>query len=387
MTRNDALAIPGTRIAHLIDSDGPGGAERILAQLAPELEAAGCHCVALLPAGQEGWLSRELRGAGIPIEYFRLDRVVSPRAVRDLAAALQRHRIDLAHSHEFTMALYGAWAARGARIPHVITMHGRRYYAGRLRRRLALRAAAAMSGRFVAASQLLTSQLARDLWIRSARISTIPHGVRLDPLPESTLRADLALGPDDRLIVAVGNLYPVKGHRYLLEAVALLTPHHPNLHVAIVGPGELAAALDQQARDLGLAARFHPLGLRADVANVLAAADIFALPSLSDGVPIALLEAMFAARPIVASAVGDVPVALAGGAAGLLVEPGNPVALAGALGRLLTNPFEAQLLGKSAQARAAAEYGIARMVSRYVELYGRLLVRGAVRRAPRGEGG
>src|SRR5439155_12031122 len=97
--------------------------------------------------------------------------------------------------------------------------------------------------------------------------------------------------------------------------------------------------------------------------------------SLSEGLPLALLEAMFAARPIVASAVGDVPVALASGAVGLLVPPGDSAALAGALQRLLVQPFEAQRLGHSAQARAAAEYGIGRMVQRYAELYGRLLAR------------
>ena len=88
-----------------------------------------------------------------------------------------------------------------------------------------------------------------------------------------------------------------------------------------------------------------------------------------------LLEAMFAARPIVASAVGDVPVALAGGAAGLLVPPGNPASLADAIHRLLTQPFEARRLGTSAQARAAAEYDVTRMVGRYAELYARLLSR------------
>jgi len=373
MRRNGALPIRGARVAHLIETDGPGGAERMLAQLAGELQAAGCPGVAFLPAGEEGWLSRELAAAGIPVEYFQVDRPLSSKLAASLAAGFRRHRIDLAHSHEFTMAFYGAWAARRARVPHIITMHGGRYNAGRLRRKLALRAAAALSGSVVAVSQVLAGQLCRDLWIRSTRITTIPNGVRFDPLAESTVRSELALSSEDHLVVTVGNLYPVKGHRVLLDAAALLSSQHPNLHVAIAGRGELAAALAEQARELGLAGRLHLLGLRTDVANVLAAADVFVLPSLSEGLPLALLEAMCAARPIVASAVGEVPVALAAGAAGLLVEPGNATALAAALHRVLANRFEAQLLGKSAQARAAAEYGIARMVTRYAALYDRLL--------------
>ena len=121
----------------------------------------------------------------------------------------------------------------------------------------------------------------------------------------------------------------------------------------------------------------HFLGLRQDIANILAAADVFVLPSLSEGLPLALLEAMFAARPIVATAVGDVPVALAGGAAGQLVPPGDPTALARAIDRLLAQPFEAQRLGSSAQARATAEYGIERMVQRYAGLYQGVLGNGA----------
>jgi len=373
MSRDAPLALSGARIAQLIESDGPGGAERMLAQLAGALQSAGCPTIAFLPAGGEGWLDQELAAGGVGVEHFRITRGLSPRLARELAAAIRRHGIDLIHSHEFTMAFYGAWAARRAGIPHVITMHGGRYYAGRWRRRVALRAAVALSGGAVAVSRRLAGQLRRDLWVSARRVTTIANGIRYTPAAASTLRAELTLSPEDRLIVAVGNLYPVKGHRYLLEAIALLTPQRPHLHLAIAGRGELAAALEQRAQALGLGARLHLLGLRSDVANVLAGADIFALPSLSEGLPLALLEAMHAGRPIVASNVGDIPVALASGAAGVLVEPGNPARLADAIHRLLTSDLEAQRLGKSAQARAAAEYSLPRMVAGYAELYARRL--------------
>jgi len=377
VTRDDALPARGARIAHLIETDGPGGAERMLAQLADELARGGCPGVAFLPADQEGWLSRELATAGVLVEHFRHDRAFSPRLAASLAAGFRRHRIDLAHSHEFNTAVYGAWAARRAGIPHVITMHGGRYYAERLRRRIALRAAVAVSGGLVAVSQPLVTHLSHDLWIRPTRITVIANGVRFAPAARSSLRGELALSDADRLVVAVGSLYPVKGHTHLLAAVALLASTHPRLHVAIAGRGELAEALERQATDSGLATRVHFLGLRQDIANILGAADVFVQPSLSEGLPLALLEAMFAARPIVASAVGDVPVALASGAAGLLVPPGDAAALADAIHRLLAQPFEAQRMSQSAQARAAAEYGIDRMVRRYAELYHRLLANGA----------
>src|SRR5438046_6494332 len=130
------------------------------------------------------------------------------------------------------MACYGGWAARRSRVPHVITRHGGRCCAGRLRRQVALRAAAGLSGGIVAVSQALAGQLSRDLWIRSTRSTTIPNGVRFDPLAESTIRSELALSPEDHLVVTVGHLYPVKGHRVLPAAAALPSSPRAQPHVA-----------------------------------------------------------------------------------------------------------------------------------------------------------
>jgi glycosyltransferase involved in cell wall biosynthesis len=371
--------IAGLRIAHLIESDGPGGAERTVAQLATALQAAGAYNVVFLPADGEGWLARQLDGSGVTIEYFRLERPLSPACARSLAAAFRRHQITVAHSHEFTMAVYGSWAARRARIPHLITMHGGRYYAARLRRRLALRAAIALSAGTVAVSLNLARHITRDLWIRPSSIMTIPNGVRYVRADRTTLREELSLGPADRLLVSVGNLYPVKGHHHLIDALGLLARCHPTLHLAISGRGELSEALAARAIDRGIANRVHLLGLRSDIASILAAADIFVLPSLSEGLPLALLEAMFAGCPIVASDVGDVGIALAHGEVGVLVEAGNPAALAAALDGLLSDPQHARELGERAARRAAAEYDISQMVRRYVAAYGQLL---ACRTAP-----
>src|SRR5882672_5499074 len=235
MGRQSLLPIRGARIAQFIESDGPGGAERMVGQLAGELQNGGCFAVAFLPADGEGWLGRELAAAGVAVEYVRLEHLLSPQLSRALAAALRRHRIDVVHSHEFTMALCGAWAARRAGLPHLITMHGGRYYAQRFRRRLALRAAIAFSQQLVAVSDPLAAHLSRDLLIRRTRITTIANGVRFTPTGRSSLRGELGLTDADRLAVAVGNLYAVKGHTYLLEAVAQLSSTYPQLHVALAG--------------------------------------------------------------------------------------------------------------------------------------------------------
>ena len=358
----------GPRIAHLIETDVLGGAERIIVHLAGALRDRGWTNVAILPGGHDGWLTRHLEPCGVTIEYYSLPRPFSPGFARDLARMLTRHRVEVAHSHEFTMAFYGAWAARRAHIPHVFTMHGGLYYSQRLRRRLALRVAAGLSDRVVAVSDAVAERLAHELWLSRSRVTTIPNGVPFEPGAHPILRDELRLPPGTRLIVSVGTLFEVKGHRYLLAALARLRDRHPGAHVAIAGRGD-SGPLRALASALGVADRVHLLGPRADIPEVLASADLFALPSLSEGLPLALLEAMFAARPIVASAVGEVPATLDQGRAGLLVPPGDPDALAAALGRLLDDPDRGRALGEYAARRAAAEYGLERMVGAYAALY------------------
>lgn len=361
------------RIAHLIESDGPGGAERVVADLATHLQASGASNVVFLPAEGEGWLARQLAGSGVAIEHFRLNTPVSPACARSLASAFRRHGIDVAHSHEFSMAVYGAWASWLAGVQHVITMHGSRYYANRLRRRIAMRAAVAVSGRTVAVSNNLAAQLSNDLHVARSRFAIIANGVRHPEVASSTLRQELQLGPEDRLLVSVGNLYPVKGHRFLIDAMSLLANRYPTLHLAICGRGELFETLKAQAARRGVERRVHLLGLRSDIAAVLAAADVFVHPSVSEGLPLALLEAMFAGRPIVASDVGEVAIALAAGDAGILVTPGDFEELAAALDRLLRDPERARTIGQRARRRALKEYGVEQMVGRYVDLYKELL--------------
>jgi glycosyltransferase involved in cell wall biosynthesis len=365
-------SLRGQRIAHLIESDGPGGAERVVAGLAGALQARGAENVVIVPERGEGWLARQLDGTGVTILPGPLDRPF--RAVsRWLAGVFATHRVALAHSHEFIMALCGAWAARRAGVPHVFTMHGSRYYASRWRRRIALRVAADLSGGAVAVSQSVARHLSRDLWLRASRIVTIPNGASISAVSRSSLRDELGLEARDQLALAVGNLYPVKGHRYLVEALGLLADHFPHLHVAVAGRGELEGPLRTQAGAQGLAGRFHLLGLRSDIGNLLAGVDIFVLPSLSEGLPLALVEAMLAARPIVATAVGEIPVVLEDGRAGAVVPPGDAAALARALATLLNDRAYARELGAAAARRAHAEYTADRMVERYVALYAKRL--------------
>src|SRR5690349_2823071 len=242
------------RIAQLIETDGPGGAEQMLLTLSQHLREMGHTLVALLPEGRSGWLTRALRRADIEVEHFRLRHALSLSCLRRITAVLRDRHVDVAHSHEFSMAVYGSAAARLAGAAHVITMHGSAYGVERLRRRLAMRVAASLSGTVAAVSEPLAERLRRALRLSRMNSVVVPNGIQ--PMPPNVsvkqraalTRTRLGLEPGDRLIVAVGNLYPVKGHSVLLDAVARLSATHPRLHVAIAGRGSLAAALEDRAR-------------------------------------------------------------------------------------------------------------------------------------------
>ena len=277
------------------------------------------------------------------------------------------------------MAVYGTAAARMVRIGSVITMHGGRYALEARRRRIALRWAFRRSGAVVAVSEASRAELLARLGEPRQGIQVIRNGIRFVPSARrDEVRRELGAAGDESVIVAVGNLYPVKGHIFLLRALAVLRERHPEIkwRLAIAGTdgfGGTAAGegpvLRRFAEEHGLSDRLHLLGFRTDVPDLLAAADIFAMPSLSEGLPMALLEAMFAGKAIVASAVGGIPEVIRNEREGLLVSPGDPEGLAAALSRLLRDEPLRHAIGNEARKRAEEGFSIEAMANEYERVY------------------
>jgi glycosyltransferase involved in cell wall biosynthesis len=269
------------------------------------------------------------------------------------------------------MAVYGAAAARLVRRPHIITMHGGGYFAGAWRRRIALRWAAKRSHATITVSATLRTDLAAALRLTPTSFRVIRNGVPVCSGSPEAFRRELAIGPHESLVLAIGNLYPVKGHMVLLQAMKLLDGHSglPPWHLAIAGRGDEERTLRSFAAAHGLADRLHLLGYRDDIVDLLAAADVFALPSLSEGIPLALLEAMFAGKAIVASAVGGVPEVVTEGREAILIPPSDPETLAAGLAQLLQDHEYRRSLGAAARQHARQEFSLAAMVDRYETVY------------------
>jgi glycosyltransferase involved in cell wall biosynthesis len=355
------------RIALLLESDGPGGAETMLLHLAESMRQRGHHVLPVGPAHGCGWLAAEFRDRGFETAVFRLRQAIDPLCVLGLARLFSKRRIQVAHSHEFSMAVYGAAAARIAGVAHLITMHGGRDFGARRRRTIALRWACRASNGLIAVSEATRLHLQQVLELDGVRIDVVPNAVPHRPGERDRVRREVGLEDTTLLIVAVGSLYPVKGYDVLVEALGRLAPDLP-WRLALAGRGQEEARLRDLARRHRLDDRVHLLGYRDDIPDLLAAADIFAMPSRSEGLPLALLEAMLAGRPVVASAVGGIPDAV-GARGGILVPPEDVAALAGALRGLLVDGELRCALGSCAAEIARTQYRPDAMADAYENRY------------------
>ena len=361
------------RIGLWLESDGPGGAELVVFRMAEELRGRGHEVLPMGPARGNGWLGAKFRDAGFDPRQFTLRRALDWGCLRDLTRQIETDRLDLIHSHEFTMAVYGAAAARLTGRPHVITMHGNQTMTAALRRRIALRWAFRQSAATVAVSGETRRHLDATLGLRPDALQVILNGVpdrAGDPAP---IRRELGVRSGELLLVAVGNLDARKGHIYLLRALQQLRAAGDRTawRVAIAGGrgGDQREALEAFAREHGFFDRLHLLTQREDIPNLLAAADIFTMPSLWEGLPLALLEAMLAGKAIIASGVSGIPEAIQDGVEGLLCAPGDVASLAGALGRLLPDPALRSRLAQAALGRARRDFTVAAMVDAYEACY------------------
>lgn len=361
------------RIALLIESDGPGGAESVVLALACEYRSAGHLVFPVVHKGGPGWLTGRLEAAGFSVHQPALRRPLDLTAVLELAQWMRSCGITAVHAHEFTTCVYGSAAAKLTGVPSLLTMHGGTGYTYALRRRVALSIAARLSKCLVGVSADTADTLARSLWLRRDRVQVVLNGVK--PREGDRKRGRLALGlrDEERLLLAVGNLYSVKGHDILVRAASLLRSHGdlPPWRIAIAGRGEQAEMLRRLILELELADCVTLLGLRDDVPDLLAASDLFVMPSRSEGLPMAILEAMFAGIPVVASRVGGIPDVLEQGDLGLLFESEDPNALAGAIHSALSNEKQARSRSKAARDRAVTSFSSRAMATSYLRLLGR----------------
>jgi glycosyltransferase involved in cell wall biosynthesis len=361
-------------ILQMLETDGPGGAETVMFQLAEELRRRGHRVTPVGPEHGAGWLSKRFRDAGFDAATFSLARAIDPGCVRRLAALIRATGADLVHSHEFSMAVYGSAATAVTGVRHIMTMHGPNpRITAALRRRVALKLAFRKGGTPVAVSRATKVELERVLGLPSGVMRVVHNGVPLRTGSPDAVRREFGIQAQELVLLAVGNLEPWKGHLILLRALHRLTEGgmaRPwRLLIAGGRGGSDAGAMQQFVTEHDMQARVHILAHRADVPDLQAASDVFVMPSLWEGLPLAMLEAMVASRAIIASDTSGIPEAVTDGIEGLLVPPGDEAALSQALARMLSDDALRSALGHAAGERARRDFSLQCMTDRYELLY------------------
>lgn len=368
-------------LLHVDAERGWSGGEVQVFLLLEGLRARGHR--ALLVCPPESRAHDEARRRELEVRPLELPGLGSPtggglRAVWGLARLGRELAPDLFHLHTGRAAWLGGLAARRAGVPAVVTRRMDR----RVKRGWRTRLLYESLTRRVAAISPAVAECLREGGVPASRIELIPSAVDL-PAPareRGEVRRAEGASEDACVLLSLAALVRRKGLDVLLEALAQLDEpgeggHRPLLWIA--GDGPERADLEARARSLGLASQVRFLGRRDDPADLLAACDVFVLPSRREGLGVAALEAMAAGRPVVASRVGGLGEAVVHEETGLLVTPEDPKTLADALARLLGDAALRDRLGAAGPARVGRAHGPEQMVASYVALYERVLAEAA----------
>lgn len=357
----------------MISSGGVYGAEKMLLGLVQALKRLGCQCVLGVFANghrPDGHLADLARSEDLCVEKIRCSGKADWGAVSRIQRCINANGIDIVHTHGYKADVYGYAAARRSQTALVATSHSHTPTIPLLRAwaridQMALR----RFDRIVAVSDEIAALLRRSGASPDA-VTTIDNGVDLAPFANAraTLKAEFRLS-DRKVIGTVARLVEQKGLKYLLRCVRPIVESHPSAIFVIVGDGPQRAELTQLARQLGLKDSVIFTGPRDDMPGVYASLDIFVLPSVDEGMPIALLEALASRLPVVATHVAAVPKLVVDQETGLLVEPRDVAALNQAIRSLLVDRDLCDRLARNGYDRVLQHYSAAAMAEEYLKVY------------------
>lgn len=369
----------GLRVLVLIDSLMSGGAELLVSDFVRGASGVGITPVVAYLGERDGSpAAGRLREQGIDPVCVQIDGLVHPRSLARVRAHVRSVAPDIVHTHLAYADLMGGLAARSLGIPYVSTIHVTDWEAPAARDRVRRGLIAAVRRR-LAAEVVTVSEAARASLLaagldRPEHVRTIHNGVAAEPARGAGggIRAELGISPDEVAVAQVSVLRPGKGHAVAAEAVARLRERHPNLRLLVAGDGPARPEAERAVEALGGAGLL--LGHRTDVMEVLDAVDVLVHPSEADAFPTAVIEAMAAGLPVVATRVGGIPEIVADGETGTLVPaPAAAAELAAALEPLVADTELRARMGAAGRARYRQEFTVETWARRTRELYDRVL--------------
>ena len=363
-------------MVHFTDSDGFGGAEEAVFNTLANLDRQRWAPVLFHHSGSgiEPLLTKvrrlNLRVRTVP----RIESIAHSARLREFIRVLRAERPTIFHAH-LTWPLsckYGLIAAILARVPVVVATV--QLYVKPPERFLLYTQMRFVTGgvdRYIAVSEGVARQLSRSLPIPASKIRVVHNGIAVESFErpgDTKLRSKFRGAVERPIVLTIARLEEQKGIRYLLEAAARV----PEALFVLAGEGSERGRLEAQARKSGLEDRIIFLGYREDIADLLASCDLFVLPSLFEGFPLAILEAMAAGKPVITTAIDGNDEAIVEGETGLLVPPANPAALSEAIRSLLANPNRARALAMHGKARVQRHFSAQTSTAKVTQIYDEL---------------
>lgn len=377
-------------ILHVIDALGYGGAQELLVLLARwTLGDRYRTTVCVLQPNPELKRAIELEGARVVCFDRPRPSILKPhrffayfvRNALDIISLCRQEGVDVVQCHLSDAEFVGICAGHLAKVGRVLaTLHYpdllpvRHYRDPRNHlRRLATRLLYRWTDAVIAVSEDVADKVREFVELDAAKLHTIVNRIDVDSFrtaaPRRDLAASLGLEPSHKVVLTVGRIMPPKGHTHLIAAMGQLAGTHPEIRLLLAGDGDLRKGLEAKCAAKGLSDRISFLGSRPDVADLLALADIFVLPSLWEGTSLALLEAMAASRPIVATDIPGNAAVLGSPPCAVLVPPADSEALAEAISDLLDQPERAAEYGRAARRIVVERFDIRKSITQLEMLW------------------
>lgn len=365
-------------ICQVLHSLDVGGAEVLAAEMARTLQRSFRFVFACLD--EVGRLGHALADEGFPIHVLGRRPGIDMRCAARLAAVFRRERVDIIHAHQYTPWFQAAMARMLYRRPAILfTEHGRHYPDVRLTKHVLCNRVLFRKGDYaMGVGAAVRTALIRNEGLPEEAVGVVYNGVDLSPYGQNreTNRAEIRreLGLTDELVVMqVARLNYLKDHGTAIRAVERAVAQLPHLRLILVGEGEERDALESYVRERRLTHVVRFLGVRRDIPRLLAGADIFLLSSISEGIPLTIIEAMASELPVISTDVGGVREMIDSGKNGLLATARDDVQIAEHILRLAKSPEDRQAFGTHGKHRAREMFSQRRMNESYQYIYEELL--------------
>jgi len=364
------------KVVHLVEDMKVGGAERVIASIARGLDP-GRYAPEVWCLARGGAVADELAAEGRRVRVLDIATYRNPANFLRLARLLSREGVALLHAHGYYGGVLGRVAGRLAGLKAVLYhVHSTHWCLDR-RHKLIERALSRWTDRIVCCSEAVRRFVVEEERVAAAKALVVHNGVDVAAFDASGRRAaarmELGISPDAFVAGVLGRLAEVKGHRFLVEAAGSLAADLPGLRLLFVGDGPLRGDLAGQAEALGIRDRVIFAGERPDVPRFLAAMDALLLPSMSEGLSVALIEGMASGLPAIGTDVGGNPELIADGESGILCKPADPASLAAALRRLVLDEGLRRAMGEAGRRIARERFSLAGMMGKIEALYAEIL--------------